>query len=703
MYSVTGIVETSRVRILWTPNLRSAFCFVLACLTFVAPQSSAGVISVPPPVEQRTALEKEVREYYAVDAAKSNIEKRSVLQVIVTAAKEELQQGSPKGSSYCALVVALQLAKDTFQIHKMQEVLELLEKYFVLDDPLFAAKHVKDYLRICKVKDCFEISWPGVIALAAHNAESGRFEVAAEILRSATAAATRLRSDHAKRKLVEMSSRVAQRKKARELYTFAVKHLNSGGTKPEAKFAAGFWLFVYEAKREEAQPYLAKCDQPKWRAAAELSAKASGLEDRIADADAWWRLLESMSGQRGSMDAVAAVRDHALEKYTLLKEEVPGGGSTGTITERLAKLHESQSAELAALTPDRLDSPTDLVATSIKLRELVTLAEHEREVNCLRFSPTEELLVSGGGEGAYISWDVKQLAYSRANRPWEADTSLIRVAPLDRKNNSDHIVAVDFDSSGQVFACSGVTHWGNGFGCNLAIFTPYRKEPYGIGCDCAWSWSCVAVEPRGRYVVMGSLHKQLRVASLLPVMGKDGKPGASLESRQAVVVPNEVLRIACHPERAEIAAGGRGGWLHLYEVRTSEVVSSPVKLAGHDDADIVGLAYTRDGTRLLSVAKDKTVRVWDLATGKQEVRTALTTAVPTWCDIHPAFPWVLVSSDDGKASIVNYQDGTLVTCFGSHTGAMLSAVFHPSGKWIATAGKDAKITLWEIEITAILP
>jgi len=334
---------------------------------------------------------------------------------------------------------------------------------------------------------------------------------------------------------------------------------------------------------------------------------------------------------------------------------------------------------------------TSLAPVTLTAYVAETLRGHDREVNCLTFSPNGRFLISGGNEGAYITWDVEAFFKKKKGA---------KVRAVERRNNSDHIAAVDFDASGNVFACSGVTHWGNGFGCNLAIFTPYRKEPYGKGCDCAYSWTCVAVDPLGRFLVTGSLNRQFKAVSLLPLLADSGKLQPTLAEKSAVVVPNEVWRAHCHPFQTLAAAGGRGGWIRLYLIGMAGLDDHKVQVAGHGSGGITGLRFTPNGEQLVSVGQDKSLKVWNLNDGA-EIKSISLSAIPEWCDLHPVHPWAVVAGQDGQAQIINYETGHQMAVLKGHVKSMRSAIFHPEGRWIATAGNDFVVKLWDLGIPSI--
>jgi len=77
-------------------------------------------------------------------------------------------------------------------------------------------------------------------------------------------------------------------------------------------------------------------------------------------------------------------------------------------------------------------------------------------------------------------------------------------------------------------------------------------------------------------------------------------------------------------------------------------------LTGHDS----DVAFSPDGTRIISASRDNTLKLWDAATG---------------AEIHT------------------------LSAQGGHTSVVTSAAFSPDGRWIVSASVDNTLKLWDAE------
>lgn len=76
---------------------------------------------------------------------------------------------------------------------------------------------------------------------------------------------------------------------------------------------------------------------------------------------------------------------------------------------------------------------------------------------------------------------------------------------------------------------------------------------------------------------------------------------------------DRVLCVAYSPDGRMIAAGLARGTVVILDTIMKVTL---INLQGNDDA-ILSVAFSSDGTRLASESTDKTIRIWDIATGKQ--------------------------------------------------------------------------------------
>jgi hypothetical protein len=130
-------------------------------------------------------------------------------------------------------------------------------------------------------------------------------------------------------------------------------------------------------------------------------------------------------------------------------------------------------------------------------------------------------------------------------------------------------------------------------------------------------------------------------------------------------------------------------WYYLW--RLSHRFSSNLR---HNDA-INSVAFSPDGKRLATGSNDRTVKLWDAATG-QETLTLKG---------HSDAVWSVAFSPDGKRLATGSRDCTvklwdagagqeLLTLKG-HSDAVGSVAFSPDGKRLATGSKDRTVKLWD--------
>jgi len=115
-------------------------------------------------------------------------------------------------------------------------------------------------------------------------------------------------------------------------------------------------------------------------------------------------------------------------------------------------------------------------------------------------------------------------------------------------------------------------------------------------------------------------------------------------------------------------------------------------------ADVTCVAFSPDGKRALSAGSDNSVRLWDVAGGKQIHRL----------DGHAGMVWSVAFSPDGKQAVSAAYDNTVRVwdldrgeqrqIFRGHgNNPVRRAVFAPDGKQVFSAGWDRMVRQWDVE------
>jgi WD40 repeat protein len=345
-----------------------------------------------------------------------------------------------------------------------------------------------------------------------------------------------------------------------------------------------------------------------------------------------------------------------------------------------------------------------------------TLAGHSGTVNCCAISADGRSIISGGEDCSVKIWDVA--------------TGQVR---LDLPGHAAPVRACAVGADGGGSFVSGDTEgtlriWEIANGHLRDTLSAGRHEIHGLAVspkDGLIAAACAdgllrVWDPRSRRLVAEwSGHKG-------PVydchFGPDGDLIVSSGYDEPLILwrlskPGEVGRLSGGADRGvrccaispsgKLAAGlsSKAG-LTVWDVATGKVVSEAYKVAGHHPwywgasgtAGVMGCAIHPSGSWAVAPAYDKTLAVWDIATGKEVASLEGHTGWVRDCAI----------SQDGRFSVSAATDGTLlmwdlttVTGVESskrmlHYQPIRGCAFSPDGWRAVSTCEDKSLTVWDL-------
>jgi len=126
-------------------------------------------------------------------------------------------------------------------------------------------------------------------------------------------------------------------------------------------------------------------------------------------------------------------------------------------------------------------------------------------------------------------------------------------------------------------------------------------------------------------------------------------------------------------------------------------LDSPARLR-EPGATVLQMTFSPDGRRLATANADKTVRVWDVESGR-EVGTLQHDAAVLSVAYSPDGRWLASGGDDGKVRVWDAATATLSASFPGHKGhrgGIVSLAFSQDGRLLASGGEDKRAKIWNL-------
>ncbi|BAY86460.1 WD-40 repeat protein [Calothrix parasitica NIES-267] len=203
----------------------------------------------------------------------------------------------------------------------------------------------------------------------------------------------------------------------------------------------------------------------------------------------------------------------------------------------------------------------------------------------------------------------------------------------------------------------------------------------------------LAFNTDGRLLASASEDKSVKIWNI-----KTGKCEKTLNGHTG-----SVLSVDFHPKQKDIiASSDTKGNIKLWNIRTEDClktfyVSDEDSLIKEEDKIINAIHFHPDGELLVSCGADKTVRLWDLATGNYKPPLFGHEGKVYKVRFSPNGKIIASCSEDRTIKLWDTDSRKCKQTLSGHTSQVWDIGFHPSGRTLISGSDDQTARFWNIE------
>lgn len=299
------------------------------------------------------------------------------------------------------------------------------------------------------------------------------------------------------------------------------------------------------------------------------------------------------------------------------------------------------------------------------------------ELNAVRFSPGDNVIVAAGSGNKCLAWSVDT---GQEQGTIETQPQDVRDLAFVRSQNA--LLTVNNDNT--------VKMYGLQYNRLLRSFRGHRDNV-----------SCIALHPNGTECVTGSADNTVKAWNLRSSRAIHVLAGHKVQ----------VTGLAFGPSGRHIVSSSYDQSVRVWDPSMNQLlqtmgkqtverdpatgnVTSIASHSGHTSL-VMDVAFASNGGRVASASFDKTARIWDANTGATVATLKHRGEVVTVCFSHDG-KLLATGSWDDSVYIWDVDKARIVHVLNGHTGHTVDVTFSPDDSQLASASWDGTVKIWDM-------
>jgi WD40 repeat protein len=161
---------------------------------------------------------------------------------------------------------------------------------------------------------------------------------------------------------------------------------------------------------------------------------------------------------------------------------------------------------------------------------------------------------------------------------------------------------------------------------------------------------------------------------------------------QVLSHPSQVYQVSFSPDGKTLASASSDKTVKLWDVVTGKKLKT---LNGHPDG-FNRVSFSPDGKTLASASSDKTVKLWEVGTGKELKTLNGHQSLVFSVSFSPDGKTLASASSDKTVKLWDVGTGKELKTLKGHQDMVWSVSYSPDGKTLASASFDGTVKLWDV-------